>query len=71
MVHNYLYWCTPEIAHDTLECLRRTLLKYQQEKGALPPLLYLQLDNAPDNKSKRFFSFQLIWFTRKYFKKLN
>jgi hypothetical protein len=56
----FLYWCTNLICHDTnlqIECLRRTLLKYEAEKGQLPPILYLQLDNAPDNKSKQFLAF--------------
>jgi hypothetical protein len=69
----YMYWCTPEIAHDTnlsLECLRRTLLKYQQEKGFLPPVLYLQLDNAPDNKSKRFLAFIGFLIQNNIFKKI-
>ena len=63
MVHGhgtYLYWATEQIAHDTnltVECLRRTILKYHAEKGFLPPTLYLQLDNASDNKSKQLLAF--------------
>lgn len=56
----YLYWCTDQIKHDSslsIECLRRTLLKYQHHNGSLPPKLYLQLDNGPDNKSKEFLAF--------------
>lgn len=56
----YSYWCTPLLKHTTnltLECLRRTLLQYQDEKGYLPLVLYLQLDNAPDNKFKCFLAF--------------
>jgi hypothetical protein len=55
----FLYWVTPQLKHDTdltIECLRSTILKYQKEKGS-PPVLYLQMDNASDNKSRRFFSF--------------
>jgi hypothetical protein len=69
----YHFWSSPEIKHDTnlsLECLRRTLLKYQQEKRGLPPVLYLQLDNAPDNKSKRFLAFIGYLIEKKVFKKI-
>ena len=48
------------MTHDTnlaIECLRRTLLKYEEEKGKLPPTLYLQLDNGPDQKSRQFLAF--------------
>ena len=30
----------------TIELLHRTLEKWQREKGAFPPTLYLQLDNT-------------------------
>ena len=56
----YFYWCTSQLSHDsnlTIEVLRRTLLKYESEKGKLPPTLYLQLDNGPDQKSKQFLTF--------------
>ena len=56
----YLYWCTDQIKHDsnlTIECLRRTLIKFESEKGKLPPTLYLQLDNGPDQKSRQFLAF--------------
>jgi hypothetical protein len=56
----YLFWTTDQIKHDsnlTIECLRRTLIKYEMEKGKLPPTLYLQLDNGPDQKSKQFLAF--------------
>ena len=56
----YLFWTTEQIKHDsnlTIECLRRTLLKYEEEKGKLPPILYLQMDNGPDQKSKQFLAF--------------
>jgi hypothetical protein len=69
----FLYWCTPQLKHDTdltIECLRRTLLKYQQEKGSLPPVLYLQMDNASDNKSRRFFSFLAYLISKNVFQKI-
>jgi hypothetical protein len=70
----YLYWCTPQIHHDTnlsLECLRRTLIKYQiANNGVLPPVLYLQLDNAGDNKSKTFLSFIAYLVQKKIFRKV-
>jgi hypothetical protein len=56
----YFYWCTGQVRHDTnlsIEVLRQTLLKYESEKGQLPPILYLQLDNAADNKSRQFLAF--------------
>ena len=57
MVHGYgtfIYWVTEQVPHDTnlsVECLRRTLEKIQQQKGKLPETLYLQLDNGPDNET--------------------
>jgi hypothetical protein len=69
----FLYWVTPQLKHDTdltIECLRRTILKYQQEKGSLPPVLYLQMDNASDNKSRRFFSFIAYLISKNIFQKI-
>jgi hypothetical protein len=56
----YYFWCTEQVKHDTnlaIEVLRRVLVKYAKEKGALPPILYLQVDNGPDQKSKLFLAF--------------
>ena len=63
IVHGFgplLYWCTEDKQHGTaltIEVIRRTLIKYEQDKGRLPPRLYLQLDNASDNKSREMLAF--------------
>ena len=63
IVHGFgtlLFWCTDHLRHDTnlsIEVLRRVLLKYEQAKGSLPPVLYLQVDGGPDLKSKQFLAF--------------
>lgn len=76
MVHGhgtYLYWCTSEIQKDSslaVECLRRTLIKYQQQQGELPPTLYLQMDNASDQKSREFLGFLGYLIQKKVFTKI-
>ena len=65
MVHGvgsgvYCFWATDQVNHDTnltVEVLRRTLLKIEESEGKLPQRLYLQLDNAKDNKSAQFLAF--------------
>ena len=63
MVHGFgtfLFWVTPQVKHGTnltIEVLRRTILKVLESKGQFPPVLYLQLDNASDNKSKLLLAF--------------
>ena len=52
----YTFWANEQVQHDsnlTIEVLRRTLLKLE-ECGPLPRRMYLQLDNASDNKSAQF-----------------
>ena len=56
-VGTFLFWSTPQIQGGSnliIEVLRRTLLKIQEEKKVLPPILHLQLDNASENKSRQF-----------------
>ena len=65
MVHGvgsgvYCFWATDQVNHDTnltVEVLRRTLLKIEESEGKLPQRLYLQLNNAKDNKSAQFLAF--------------
>lgn len=57
-----VYTWYDEFPHDCnvlIECLLRTLrtVQEQREDGQLPPVLFLQLDNARTNKNKWF-----IWF---------
>ena len=55
----YTFWANEQVQHDsnlTIEVLRRTLLKLE-ECGPLPRRMYLQLDNASDNKSAQFLAF--------------
>jgi hypothetical protein len=69
----FLYWVTPQIKHDTnltIECIRRTLLKYQMAKTSLPPVLYLQMDNASDNKSRQLFAFLAYLVEKNIFQKI-
>jgi hypothetical protein len=69
----YVYWCTPQMQHNTnlmIEVLRRTLLKYQEAQGYLPPVLYLQMENASDNKSKLFFAFLALLIEKNIFRKI-
>lgn len=66
----YLFWTTDQIKHDTnftIECLRRALLKYEAEVGKLPGVLYLQMDNGPDQKSKQFLAFLAYLVERNVF----
>jgi hypothetical protein len=42
-------------------------LKYESENGTLPQLLYLQLDNGPDNKSKQSLAFLAYLVEQKIF----
>ena len=76
IVHGYgsfYFWCTEQVKHDTnlaIEVLHRVLLKYQREKGDLPPVLYLQLDNGPDQKSKQFLAFIAYLVQMKVFNKI-
>jgi hypothetical protein len=70
---NFFFWCTDQVAHDTnlsIEVLQRTLLKYEHAKGTLPPVLYLQLDNGPDQKSKQFLGFLAYLVQKKIFHKI-
>jgi hypothetical protein len=56
----YCFWATDQLCHDTnynVEVLRRTLLKIEELHGDLPRKLYLQLDNASDNRSAQFLAF--------------
>ena len=59
----YCYWATDQVCHDTnltVEVIRRVLLRIEDMnklKGPLPRSLYLQLDNASDNKSLQFLAF--------------
>ena len=48
------------LPHDTnfaLTVLCSTLKRFKDRNGYLPPTLYLQLDSAPENKSKNFMLF--------------
>ena len=66
----YLFWTTDQVKHDTnftIECLRRALLKYEEEVGKLPGVLYLQMDNGPDQKSKQFLAFLAYLVERNVF----
>jgi hypothetical protein len=56
----YCFWATDQLNHDTnltIEVVRRTLLKIEELHGPLPRRLYLQLDNASENKSAQFLAF--------------
>jgi hypothetical protein len=70
----FLYWVTPQIKHDTnltIECLRRTFLKFQAaNKGVLPPILYLQMDNASDNKNRHMIAFLAYLVENNIFQKI-
>ena len=47
----FLFWCTDHVKHDTnlsIEVFRRVILKYEEAKGSLLPVLYLQVDGGPD-----------------------
>jgi hypothetical protein len=62
-----------QVKHDSnlaIEVLRRVLVKYQEEKGCLPPVLYLQMDNGPDQKSKQFLAFIGYLVQMKVFNKI-
>ncbi|KAL1530789.1 hypothetical protein AB1Y20_001685 [Prymnesium parvum] len=50
----YLYWSLPFLpgnANLNIECLRRALLKHIGDSGTMKPKLYVQVDNASDNKN--------------------
>jgi hypothetical protein len=53
-----------------VECLRRLLLCIFEQNGSLPPTLYLQLDNASDNKSRHFLAFLAYLIEQKIFHKI-
>lgn len=72
-VGTYLFWTTHRIAggtNVTVEVLRRTLLKLQEVKGNLPPVLHLQLDNASDNKSIQMLAFLGYLIEKRIFHKI-
>jgi hypothetical protein len=59
----YLYWCTDQIKHDsnlTIECLRRTLIKFESEKGKLPPTLQICICSWTTALTRKVGSFLLL-----------
>ena len=76
IVHGFgslYFWCTEQVKHHSnlaIEFLRRVLVKYQEEKGCLPPMLHLQMDNGPDQKSKQFLVFVRYLVQMKVFNKI-
>ena len=59
----YLYWCTDQIKHDsnlTIECLRRTLIKFESEKGKLPPTLQICICSWTTALTRKVGSFSLL-----------
>ena len=64
IVHGFanfvFFFCTNQVRHDTnlnIEVIRRTLLKYEADRGKLSPNLHLQMDSARDNKFKSVLAF--------------
>ena len=60
----FLYVGLPPVklgANFTIECIWRTILKmdekYRTAGGSLPPILFVQLDSASDNKAFAVISF--------------
>ena len=69
----FLFWCTDHVKHDTnlsIEVFRHVILKYEEAKGSLPPVLYLQVDGGPDQKSKQFLAFCAYLVQQKIFNKV-
>ena len=70
----YVYDTLDNIYRDsnlTIECLHRTLVKYEEKYGFLPEMLNLQLDNCVrENKNSYLFAF-LAWLVeRRVFSKI-
>ena len=70
----YVYDTLDNIYRDsnlTIECLHRTLVKYEDKYGFLPEMLNLQLDNCVrENKNSYLFAF-LAWLVeRRVFSKI-
>ena len=64
----YFFLAYPHLAGDSnlnIECIRRALVLYYEELGTcLRPNLYVQVDNASDNKSRFVFG-TLAWMVLK------
>ena len=57
------YISDPSVAHDTnlnIEVIRRMLLKVEEKGGVIHDKIYIQTDNAGDNKSKHMFAFLML-----------
>ena len=58
------------VTNLAVECLHHTLLKLEKRNKTLPRVLYLQLDNGPDQKSRQFLSFIAYLVHMKVFDKI-